>query len=323
LPSAAIPYEPVCDGTVTFDTSEALPLLCWSHTLANRAFGALMCEYGYGHVWRRNARENQLTPWRNDVLADSSDEQVTVTANGETVSLFAANDGWACRVEYGPAYCKYVKQQNNIKITTTVYVPVRYMARVTMIDITGLTSTELTVRSMLRMGNAASMERYVSASYENGIITAQNHYNTAYSPQKTVIACSQPFDGCDEQNPVTARVCLSGSGGIRAVLLFGCAQNDCGIKALLRLLDWDVAEAEWRNTVDTASAVTKTAMVASGDPKMDQYLNGWALYQTIYSRMFARTSMYQCGGAYGYRRICMYLRRLQRLRLYVRRRGSS
>lgn len=37
------------------------------------------------------------------------------------------------------------------------------------------------------------------------------------------------------------------------------------------------------------------------DEALDQYLNGWALYQVIACRLLGRTSRYQSGGAYGFR----------------------
>lgn len=37
------------------------------------------------------------------------------------------------------------------------------------------------------------------------------------------------------------------------------------------------------------------------EPALDAYLNGWALYQVMACRLFARTSLYQNGGAYGFR----------------------
>lgn len=36
-------------------------------------------------------------------------------------------------------------------------------------------------------------------------------------------------------------------------------------------------------------------------PEIDRYMNGWAVYQTLACRLMARTSIYQSGGAYGFR----------------------
>ena len=36
-------------------------------------------------------------------------------------------------------------------------------------------------------------------------------------------------------------------------------------------------------------------------PELDAYMNGWALYQALACRLMARTSIYQSGGAYGFR----------------------
>ncbi|NCB64007.1 MAG: hypothetical protein EOM52_10450, partial [Clostridia bacterium] len=47
--------------------------------------------------------------------------------------------------------------------------------------------------------------------------------------------------------------------------------------------------------------LTSRLSIRTPDSALNQYLNGWALYQVIACRLFGRTSLYQNGGAYGFR----------------------
>ncbi len=53
-------------------------------------------------------------------------------------------------------------------------------------------------------------------------------------------------------------------------------------------------EHQWRNMVCPLTIETP-------DQTLDQYLNGWSLYQVTACRLLGRTSRYQNGGAYGFR----------------------
>ncbi|MCL2546824.1 MAG: hypothetical protein FWE06_06475 [Oscillospiraceae bacterium] len=303
LPSYVAKVEVPDDGVISFDTTETLPLQCLSHVLANRAFGAIMCDYGFGHVWRRNARENQITPWRNDLLAHQQEEQIELVFGGQTMSPFAANDGWQCRVEYGTGYAKYVKSKDTVTVTTTVFVPRSAMARVVMLDIQGADTAMLKYQAKLRMGSTADFERYVIVERdENGVIVAQNHYNKDFSPQQITISCTSPFIQCNEQNPLEATAELTGQeNNIQAVLCLSAAQNQGGMETVLQYCNWQLSVETLADVKQHVAALTCPKTVQSGDKALDRYLNGWALQQALVCRIYARTSMYQCGGAYGYR----------------------
>ena len=50
----------------------------WINVIANPSFGFLVSESGSGHTWSLNSRENQLTPWSNDPIADPPGEAIYI-----------------------------------------------------------------------------------------------------------------------------------------------------------------------------------------------------------------------------------------------------
>jgi cyclic beta-1,2-glucan synthetase len=50
----------------------------WINVIANPSFGFLVSESGSGFTWSLNSHENQLTPWSNDPVTDSSGEAMYI-----------------------------------------------------------------------------------------------------------------------------------------------------------------------------------------------------------------------------------------------------
>jgi cyclic beta-1,2-glucan synthetase len=60
-------------------------------------------------------------------------------------------------------------------------------------------------------------------------------------------------------------------------------------------------EDAWKRVGDYWDELLGTIVVSTPEPAMDLLLNRWLLYQTLSSRIFARTGFYQSSGAYGFR----------------------
>ncbi len=65
--------------------------------------------------------------------------------------------------------------------------------------------------------------------------------------------------------------------------------------------DWKRAMDLERDTLRWWHSRVSALHIQTPDAALDHYLNGWALYQVAACRLFARTSLYQNGGAYGFR----------------------
>lgn len=60
---------------LTEDLNTPLP---WINVISNKEFGFIVTEWGTGFTWADNSRENKLTPWYNDPIADVPGEIVYI-----------------------------------------------------------------------------------------------------------------------------------------------------------------------------------------------------------------------------------------------------
>ncbi|HSK10873.1 MAG TPA: glucoamylase family protein, partial [Vicinamibacterales bacterium] len=78
-------YVVVLEG----DRETPLP---WSNVVANPAFGSILSESGAAFTWAGNSRENRLTPFANDPIADPTGEAIYVR-DDESGAVWGATPG--------------------------------------------------------------------------------------------------------------------------------------------------------------------------------------------------------------------------------------
>ncbi|MBV9122155.1 MAG: glycosyl transferase family 36, partial [Planctomycetes bacterium] len=90
----------------------------WSNVIANPHFGFLISEAGGGYTWSENSRENKLTPWANDPVADTPGE-VVYLRDEETGELWSPTPlpmgGSATfTVHHGQGYTRFEHQSHGL-----------------------------------------------------------------------------------------------------------------------------------------------------------------------------------------------------------------
>ena len=81
------------------------------------------------------------------------------------------------------------------------------------------------------------------------------------------------------------------------VLVCGCDKPE----KLRALTDPKTARCALEHTVSHWNAYLEQLQLSSPVAALDNYVNRWCAYQTLACRLFARTGIYQCGGAVGFR----------------------
>lgn len=290
------------DGTVAFT---GLPPRAWSNVLTNGRFGFLATDAGTGHLWYRNAHTGRINRWLCDPWVLRGTETLRMTTRTGAVSLFD-DDGHA-RVEYGFGWAAWERTVDGMSVRVTAFVPEDANARVLLIECAG--RARITWHTdLVCTGRDADAPAVVTA-YSGGVFTAGNA--RADTPLRVCAAAGMPLTGwtCDRFSFLRGQMDRrAGSGLSPCFALEGVVERQgvlvcgCDTRAnLLRLTQPDEAVHALHRVRERWLGAVSRLWITTPDEAMNRYLGGWAAYQTLCCRLMARTSLYQNGGAFGFR----------------------
>ena len=290
------------DGTVAFT---GLPPRAWSNVLTNGRFGFLATDAGTGHLWYRNAHTGRINRWLCDPWVLRGTETLRMTTRAGTVSLF--NDDGRARVEYGFGWAAWERTVDGTSVRVTAFVPEDANARVLLIECAG--RARITWHTDLVCAARDADAPAVVTAYSGGVFTAGNA--RADTPLRVCAAAGMPLTGwtCDRFSFLRGQMDRrAGSGLSPCFALEGIVERQgvlvcgCDTRAnLLRLTQPDEAVHALHRVRERWLGAVSRLWITTPDAAMNRYLGGWAAYQTLCCRLMARTSLYQNGGAFGFR----------------------
>lgn len=290
------------DGTVSFT---GLPPRAWSNVLTNGRFGFLATDAGTGHLWYRNAHTGRINRWLCDPWALRGTETLRMTTRAGAVSLF--NDDGRARVEYGFGWAAWERTVDGMSVRVTAFVPEDANARVLLIECAG--RARITWHTDLVCAGRDADAPAVVTAYSGGVFTAGNA--RADTPLRVCAAAGMPLTGwtCDRFSFLRGQMDRRAGAGLspcfalegiverQGVLVCGCDTR----ANLLRLTQPDEAVRALHRVRERWLGAVSRLWITTPDEAMNRYLGGWAAYQTLCCRLMARTSLYQNGGAFGFR----------------------
>ena len=277
------------EDSFVFDASP-LPGRLWQHVLSNGRLGAIAADCGPAALWLDNARELRLLLPMEDLRETAGSELLWAETDNGPVSLFAANDGRPCRVRYSPGAARWEKKLDGRTVVTEFFLPPSLDARVLLIRGAEGLSLRWLLQPVLGPGDASSLR----CRFGEGLFRAENPESGRegllfLAGTNAVCSCRTDF------TPPAMLLQLEAED--LTVLVCGC----CGESELRQLLRPGAAlsagadgRAQWRRLLGDLHLRT-------GIDSLDRYLDPWAGYQTLACRLMGRSSLYQSGGAYGFR----------------------
>jgi len=146
----------------------------------------------------------------------------------------------------------------------------------------------------MQMGEIKRDSRFVKQTYKKGLnmITFKNIKNPWYM---AYISCSEKINEAGE-----VEINLKPNEEKEIVFVFGAEENEMdALKNSTKYLANYNAELE--NTKNYWQDLTGKIKSNTPSKSFDFIQNSWLVYQTISSRMLARTGFYQSSGGFGYR----------------------
>jgi len=186
-------YVVVLEG----DRETPLP---WSNVLANPEFGTVLTASGSAFTWAGNSRENRLTPFANDPVADPTGEAIFLR-DEESGEVWGATPGPLPRrpdagrwlVRHSAGITRYQHAVSGLSQQLEVFVAPRDGVKLAMLT---LTNTSASTRRLSVYGYVewclgpprADERRFVVCELDpaTGALLARNAYNSEYAEQVAV-----------------------------------------------------------------------------------------------------------------------------------------
>jgi len=286
--SAAIPAHGWDADRFYYSVEQTLPPRIWQHVITNGSLSAFAADFGPAGLWLKNAREMRLLPPPSDIRDTAGAEVLYAYAGGEAVSLFA--DGRSpCAVAYSPAVSVWRKEIAGRQIETALFIPMGLDLRILLVRGAGGLTLGWELSPQLGTEDAAGLQ-----IREQGGLLCLTDEGSWLPGTALYAAASVPFSYEKEFCPAALRLRMEAEDA--TLLLLGTLEESVN-----RALFPGEAEAMLRETQRWWRAFLGHLCLEHADAALVNYMNTWAVYQTYACRLLARSSIYQSGGAIGFR----------------------
>lgn len=284
-------------------TNEKFTPLPWSHVIANENFGTLVTSSGGGYVWSGNSRENKITTWCNNQVTDESSEKITIKdlTSGEEFSVLPHESLENYEIHYGFGYAKFCHYTKNLRSEMLIYVPKNRNEKICVLEIENKQEDRIIelsyyINLVLGVARELTQKHIIYENIKNGSVV-QNSYRDVYKDEKIRIEIleseSEVEKVFDKNNNLKLKTKFRISGDHKKKIIIRISAE--------KMTEFPSVKEDMQEIQHFWDYMTNKIIVKTPTESFNIMMNGWLIYQTLACRLWARTSFYQCGGAYGFR----------------------
>ena len=284
--------------------------------MANDKFGIVVTEGLGGYTWYKNCKTNRITEFSNDAHLDKPSEiiimqeqdsenniqkdKATINDNASfSISPNILADDGNYHITYGFGYSKYEHIYNDIEEELTIFVPVKDSLKISKLSLknTSLKKKKIKIFYKIDFVLDETKDRFINILFKENynLLLIKNNKKPNYY---AYITSNEPITYKNEMVQIEVEIDSLETKEITLILGAEETETKCmeaGAKYLGREKEaLEEIKKYWLDQVKIVQAKTPLK-------SFNILQNGWAIYQTIVSRKFAKTGFYQSGGAIGYR----------------------
>ncbi len=298
----------------------------WCNVLANPNFGTIVSQNLGGYSWLENCRLNRISRWSNDEIFDIPSEKIFL-CDEENKTYWRIGDG-KLLVTHGLGYSKYEQNATELKQELEVFVSMNKNIKINLLTLKNNTNHEKNIEIIYEIDtvlgedeistNGNILTRYIK---EKDILYSKNLYKTClsnisyiYSSEKILsytgnynsINLNKSLD-LNNEDSLGNKPCMAIKISVKIKpfekkqisLILGAERDEENFnleyKSILK------CEEEYTKTKKYWTDLLEKIKVKTPNENMNIILNGWVMYQTISSRLYAKSGFFQSGGAIGFR----------------------
>ena len=307
----------------------------WSHIIANEKFGSVVTESGGGYTWHKNSRLNRITSWQNSACSNIPSEIIYLKdeENGRiwTPTAMPMPDDKNYNVIFGFGYAKYIHSSDDIMQELEVFVPQEESCKINILTLKNNAPKKKKLKILYYVKpvigeDEIKSDSYIKLKYEenSNMIVAKNLYNVDEFNDTIYVSGSEKiksFTGnkkafgvnkvrLDNDNGIGKKSCIAIELEIeiesfsdkKISIVLGAEENLVSAKdTAYKYSKVQNCNMELVKVKNKWNDLLGKLQVKTPYESLNIMLNGWIMYQTICSRLLAKSGFYQSGGAYGFR----------------------
>ena len=184
----------------------------WSNVISNDRFGFLITESGGGYTWSENSRENKLTPWSNDPVADPSGEVIYLRDEDDgsvwTITPSPVREDSAYIIRHGFGYSIFEHISHGLRQTMNLFVPEDDSIKIYDIDLENSSAGSRNISLTLYIRPVLGVSEWITSRFiasrmdeRSKVLLLKNTYSDDFPGRTAFVGCSEAISSftCDRE----------------------------------------------------------------------------------------------------------------------------